>query len=138
MEKPHYHVVLWHVGKADESRLANWHDVAAWAAAGRRVDRRPGAARRAGHPPRIPEGAEPWASDYLLPGQSFELRLTVAGIYDYFCVPHEEAGMVGRIVVGPPSGVAAASPDTLPEAARGILPPVEDIVRRGSVSGEGG
>lgn len=55
-----------------------------------------------GHALCIPQGAEPWNSDYLLPDQSFELRLTVAGVYDYFCIPHEEAGMVGRIVVGRP------------------------------------
>ena len=52
-----------------------------------------------GHPLRIPAGAEPWNSDYLLPDKSFSLVLTVPGVYDYFCVPHEHAGMVGRIVV---------------------------------------
>jgi hypothetical protein len=43
--------------------------------------------------------AESWNSDYLLPDQSFELTLTVPGIYDYYCIPHEHAGMVGRLVV---------------------------------------
>ena len=52
------------------------------------------------HPRRIPAAAEPWNSDYLLPDQTFELRFTAAGVYDYFCIPHEEAGMVGRLVVG--------------------------------------
>ncbi|HYH20877.1 MAG TPA: plastocyanin/azurin family copper-binding protein [Azospirillum sp.] len=81
-----------------------------------------------GRPLRIPEGAAPWHSDYLLPDQSFELRLTVAGVYDYFCLPHEEAGMVGRIVVGhPQDGLPAA---TLPEPARPPLPSVEEILRR--------
>ena len=28
--------------------------------------------------------------------------LTVEGVYDYFCAPHEMAGMVGRIIVGRP------------------------------------
>ncbi|MFP5351693.1 MAG: plastocyanin/azurin family copper-binding protein [Actinomycetota bacterium] len=32
-------------------------------------------------------------------GDSFELALTEPGTYRYFCIPHEEAGMVGRIVV---------------------------------------
>ena len=85
----------------------------------------------AGHPLRIPEEAAPWDSDYLLPDQSYELRLTVAGVYDYFCLPHEEAGMVGRIVVGHPQGGPSAA--TLPEAARRRLPSPEDIVRRKSV-----
>ena len=32
-------------------------------------------------------------------GDSFEATLTEPGTYRYFCIPHEEAGMVGRIVV---------------------------------------
>ena len=53
------------------------------------------------HSLRIPEGAEPWDSGYLVnPGDHFEVTLTVPGIYDYFCLPHEAAGMVGRIIGG--------------------------------------
>lgn len=59
---------------------------------------------------RIPTAAQPWASDYLVnPGDHFEVVLTVPGVYDYFCTPHEMAGMVGRIIVGQPSG-----PGTMP------------------------
>src|SRR5262249_43376971 len=50
-------------------------------------------------PRRIPAGANPWNSDYLLPGQRFSVTLIGAGVYDFFCIPHEMAGMVGRIVV---------------------------------------
>jgi plastocyanin len=82
-----------------------------------------------GHPQRIPEAAEPWNSDYLLPDEIFELQFTTAGIYDYFCVPHEEAGMVGRIVVGFPKS-AVPPLDNLPEAARQVLPEVDEIIRR--------
>ncbi|HEX5453141.1 MAG TPA: DUF5602 domain-containing protein [Stellaceae bacterium] len=39
------------------------------------------------HSLRIPQGAQPRASDFLLPGQSFEVKLTVEGVYDYFCMP---------------------------------------------------
>ncbi|PWC39820.1 plastocyanin/azurin family copper-binding protein [Azospirillum sp. TSO35-2] len=85
----------------------------------------------AGHPLRIPEGAAPWNSDYLLPEQSFELSLTTAGVYDYFCIPHEEAGMAGRLVVGRPQGSLSAA--TLPEPARRLLPSPEEIVRRKAV-----
>ena len=81
-----------------------------------------------GHSLRIPQGAAPWNSDYLLPDQSFELRLTVEGIYDYFCLPHEEAGMVGRIVVGRPQASSPTAP--LPELVRRQLPSPEEIVRR--------
>ncbi|MCW2240075.1 plastocyanin/azurin family copper-binding protein [Azospirillum canadense] len=81
-----------------------------------------------GHALRIPNGAAPWNSDYLLPDQSFDLRLTTFGVYDYFCIPHEEAGMVGRIVVGPLD--RGPSDRDWPETARGQLPTPEEIVRR--------
>src|SRR3954469_18234598 len=95
-----------------------------------------------GHVHRIPEGAEPWNSDYLLPNETFALTLTVEGVYDYFCIPHEMAGMVGRIVVGHPVGAGAkpfegttleAGVQAVPEAARRAFPTVQDIVRRGVV-----
>ena len=48
----------------------------------------------------FPTAAKPWNSDYLLPDETFSVTLTEKGVYDYYCVPHEHAGMVGRIVVG--------------------------------------
>lgn len=56
------------------------------------------------HSLRIPQAAQPWDSSYLMPGETFALRLTEPGVYDYFCAPHEMAGMVGRIIVGHPAG----------------------------------
>jgi len=61
------------------------------------------------HSLRIPEAAQLWDSKYLLPAHTFEITLTMGGVYDYFCLPHEIAGMVGRIIVG-----KAAGPATLP------------------------
>lgn len=62
------------------------------------------------HSLRIPETAVPWDSGYLVnPGEHFDITLTVEGVYDYYCLPHEMAGMVGRIIVGHPKG-----PGTLP------------------------
>ena len=61
------------------------------------------------HPLRIPEEAQPWNSDYLLPNETFSVTLAVEGIYDFFCIPHEHAGMVGRIIVGQPGWPPAAS-----------------------------
>lgn len=87
---------------------------------------------------RIPDAAEPWDSDFLLPDQHFDVSLTVPGVYDFFCQPHEHAGMVGRIVVGRPGldagwqGPAPAS-DDLPEAALAAFPPVEAILAQGQV-----
>lgn len=48
----------------------------------------------------IPEAAKPWNSGYLMPNESFVMTFDVPGEYNYFCIPHERAGMVGRIVVG--------------------------------------
>jgi plastocyanin len=88
---------------------------------------------------RIPEGAEPWDSDYLLPGDSFSVTLTVPGVYDYYCVPHEHAGMVGRIVVGDapaadyPAIAGEAGLTGLPDIALANLPAIADIVAAGVV-----
>ena len=93
------------------------------------------------HPLRIPEGATPWDSGYLVrPGAHFDVELTVPGVYDYYCAPHEAAGMVGRIVVGKPLGPGGepfdywvGKPDTsdwhhVPDAARNAFPPVQRII----------
>jgi plastocyanin len=82
--------------------------------------------KNGGHSLRIPEGAVPWDSGVLVnPGDRFEVTLTVEGVYDYFCAPHEMAGMVGR-PGGPGAGPVAAS---VPEAARRAFPSVEAIMR---------
>lgn len=82
---------------------------------------------------RIPLGATPWDSDFLMPDQQYDVTLTVPGVYDFYCQPHEHAGMVGRIVVGRPDkdkgweGPAPSS-DDLPEVAQMSFPTVEDIL----------
>ena len=94
------------------------------------------------HPLRIPEAAEPWDSGYLVkPGDSFQITLTVPGVYDYFCAPHEMAGMVGRIIVGQPSGPgtspfdyfegdpAAQDWQAVPQAAQAAFPPIQAITK---------
>lgn len=86
---------------------------------------------------RIPPAAAPWDSDFLLPGESFEVTLTVPGVYDYYCMPHEMAGMVGRIVVGRPGdpgwlGSAPESTDLEPDALAGF-PPVDEILAQGQI-----
>jgi plastocyanin len=87
------------------------------------------------HPLRIPGGAESWNSDYLLPDQTFSVLLSVPGVYDYFCVPHEHAGMVGRIIVSDGSKpVSAPAAGGIPEVAEKAFPTVEEIVRAGRVS----
>ena len=102
--------------------------------------------RNDNHELRIPESAEPWDSDILLAdypkrGATFERVFTVSGVYDYFCKPHEMAGMVGRIVVGEPGNGPATKPfgyapsehwKPIPEAARKAFPPIADILQKGT------
>ena len=47
----------------------------------------------------LPEGAEPFASGFMQPGDSFSHTFEVAGSYTYFCIPHERAGMIAHVVV---------------------------------------
>jgi hypothetical protein len=66
-------------------------------------------------------------------------------VYDYYCLPHEEAGMVGRIVVGKPAGPGAlpfdyfkGTPGTgdwkpVPLAAQKAFPSVDAILKHGAV-----
>lgn len=89
---------------------------------------------------RIPAAAPPWDSDFLLPDQAFEVTLTVPGVYDYYCQPHEMAAMVGRIVVGRPGdpgweGAAPDSEDLMPEVLS-AFPAVEAILAAGRVEPE--
>jgi plastocyanin len=88
-------------------------------------------------PLRMPKAAKSWDSDYLLPNESFSVTFTEQGIYDYYCIPHEHAGMVGRIVVGEPEAhdwteLTGAKGD-LPEEAVKAFPMVEDIMTKGIV-----
>lgn len=101
------------------------------------------------HELRIPESALPWDSDILLAdspkrGATFEHLFTVPGVYDYFCKPHEAAGMVGRIVVGDPGNGPGTKPfgyapsahwKILPEAARKAFPSVAEIMHKETARG---
>jgi len=99
------------------------------------------------HELRIPASAQPWDSDILLAdypkrGATFEHVFTVPGVYDYFCKPHEMAGMVGRIVVGntgdgpgtKPFGYAPSENwKPIPELARKTFPSAAEIMQKGTV-----
>jgi plastocyanin len=97
--------------------------------------------RNDNHSLRIPEKAAPWDSGFLVKaGAHFDVKLTVPGIYDYYCAPHEAAGMVGRIIVGKPLGPGGEpfdywveKPGTrawrhVPDAARNAFPTVGRIL----------
>lgn len=46
---------------------------------------------------RIPEGAKSFDSGILTEGESWLLTITHVGEYNYFCMPHERMGHVGKI-----------------------------------------
>lgn len=100
-----------------------------------------------GHCLRIPAAARPWDSGYLTePGSRFEMTFTVEGTYDYFCAPHEAAGMVGRIIVGRPGGPGSLAFDyfrddpakrdwlPVPPAAQRAFPEPSEILAKGRVA----
>jgi plastocyanin len=47
----------------------------------------------------LPEGAQPWDSGLIQPGQSWTHTFDVVGSYSFFCIPHETLGMLGKITV---------------------------------------
>lgn len=127
-----------HIQPGDTVRwvqVNGYHSVAAYAPA------------NGNHELRIPTGAQPWDSGILLGefparGSTFEHTFTAPGVYDYFCQPHEVAGMVGRIVVGEPGTGPGTlpfgyAPDRhwrpVPQAAQRGFPAVSAIVKEGSV-----
>lgn len=77
---------------------------------------------------RIPEGAETFETEIISEG-SHELSFDVEGTYDYYCMPHQTLGMVGRFVVGEPGGPAEGS-----TPADGDVPGSSAIVEQGSIA----
>jgi plastocyanin len=47
----------------------------------------------------LPDGAVPFHSGDILKGETFSHTFTVPGTYRYFCMPHENKGMVGEVIV---------------------------------------
>lgn len=84
---------------------------------------------------RVPSEAASWDSGVLsTEGERFERSFDVEGVYDYFCIPHEDGGMVGSVVVGHPDPTdqpGLAPPDgSLSEAARDRIAGTNERVRR--------
>lgn len=57
----------------------------------------------------LPESAEPFDSGEIAPGATFSHTFDVPGTYIYVCVPHEEDGMMGIVVVRNGTGQAVGS-----------------------------
>jgi plastocyanin len=47
----------------------------------------------------LPDGAAPFDSGFVDPGDSFTHTFDTPGTYRYVCIPHEGVGMIGTIVV---------------------------------------
>lgn len=84
-------------------------------------------------PGRVPDGAASWDSGLLTEqGEDFEHTFERAGVYDYYCIPHEAMGMIGSVLVGRPEPAeqpGLASPQSrLPEDARSAIESRNDTV----------
>jgi plastocyanin len=136
--RPYFDPIGIHVQPGDTVRwvqVSNYHSVSAYHP------------QNGNHELRIPEQAKPWNSNVLLAespakGSIYEHRFTAEGVYDYYCQPHEAAGMVGRIVVGTPGDGPGTRPfgyapgagwDPVPPAAQVQFPAVDEIMRDGNV-----
>lgn len=86
---------------------------------------------------RIPVGARAWDSGFLLPDESFSVTFEKEGIYDFYCLPHEHAGMVGRIIVGKPDFQDWFSQEAanmgIPQVALQAFPPIDKILKEKKV-----
>lgn len=51
----------------------------------------------------LPRGTHPFSSGNIMPGSTFQHIFTQSGRYRYFCASHELDGMIGEIIVKPPS-----------------------------------
>ncbi len=58
----------------------------------------PALAKDRGHA-QLPEGAQPFNSGNIAPGEVFRYTFEASGTYVYFCIPHEAVGMVGKVIV---------------------------------------
>lgn len=47
----------------------------------------------------LPSEAKEFNSGLMPPGKEYSHTFTVPGTYKYFCIPHEEVGMVGTVIV---------------------------------------
>jgi len=78
---------------------------------------------------RVPEGAPAWDTGVFDSVGAFRtVTFETPGTHDYFCLPHKQLGMIGRIVVGGPGGPAVETPN--PD---GDLPDSDRIVEEGSI-----
>ncbi len=49
----------------------------------------------------LPEGVKPFDSGNIAPGKTYQHTFSVPGTYRYFCIPHQDSGMIGEVLVKP-------------------------------------
>lgn len=63
----------------------------------------------------VPDGAKPWKG---APDQEVRATLDKEGVYLFACEPHKAMGMVGVVLVGKPTNLAAAKARAAEETAK--------------------
>lgn len=81
--------------------LEGWHTVTAYHPKNRRMQR-------------IPVSVKPFDSGLMEEGDQWFLTISEEGVYDYFCLPHEKMGHVGRIIAGPFDNIEDYPKDGMP------------------------
>lgn len=59
----------------------------------------------------LPQGASTFDSGDIAPGETFQHTFSAPGTYQYICVPHELAGMIGWVIVSESEMEDANGPD---------------------------
>jgi len=80
---------------------------------------------------RIPNNALSWSTPLMeRSGEWAEIQFVDLGVHDYFCIPHETEGMVGRIIVGEPQGGPGTQPGSvgMSAAAQSAIPTIDEIM----------
>lgn len=64
----------------------------------------------------VPDGADSWDSGTLSEvGETFEHTFETEGVYHYYCVPHEDGGMIASVIVGEPDAHGQPALEEPPE-----------------------
>jgi len=76
-----------------------------------------------GYTQRVPDDVPPFSSPVLAAGDYWLYTFQQEGVHDIMCAPHELFGMVGRVVVGAPSGPGSNPVGEAPAPSEQSRPP---------------
>jgi len=84
---------------------------------------------------RVPEGAGNWSTPLIIEnGVWGEYIFQAIGVHDYFCIPHETEGMVGRVIVTEASGPGADETNHgISAAGQSSIPTISEIMGPGGL-----